>query len=243
MADWGYIRKVLEQGNVAYCSIKPRYPGSWYEDVLNISQNTGLTVDRIKELNPDVFGAAFPQNDREYTLLVLNSGGDSGGEVPGPGTNPPEEGDWGNFVFDISDNQCPLPAGSYYISQHYGSGGHGGTDMACPKGTSVTAVQDGTVYTVQNWDGVTTSGNMSWGNMVIIQHIDNTGATYYSLYAHNSALQVSVGQKVTKGQQIALSGNSGNVSGAGGGYHLHLEVWSGGYGTGYRVNPENYVPM
>ena len=243
MATWDYVKKVLEQGNVAWCSIKPRYPGSWYEDLQDISKKTGLSIDRIKELNPDVFGQAFPQNDREYTLLILNAGGTSGGDVPGPGENPkPEEG-WGEFVFNISNNQCPLPAGSYSISQHYGTNGHGGTDMACANGTSVMAVQDGTVYTIQNWDGSTVTGNMSWGNMIVLQHVDNTGAVYYSLYAHNSALQVSVGQKVNKGDQIALSGNSGNVSGSGGGYHLHLEVWSGGYGTGYRVNPENYVPM
>ena len=70
MANWDYVKKVLEAGNVAWCSIKPRYPGSWYEDLQNISQKTGLSIDRIKELNPDVFGQAFPQNDRDYTLII-----------------------------------------------------------------------------------------------------------------------------------------------------------------------------
>lgn len=243
MANWETLKNLIEQGNIVYCSIKPRYPGSWYEDLKNISLKSGVSVDRIKELNPDLFKNGFPQNDNDYTVIVIQSGGSSGGEVPGPGTNPPEEGELGDYIFNKESNQCPLPSGSYYISQHYGEGGHGGTDMACAGGTSVTAIQEGVVKTVQNWDGVTTSGNMSWGNMIVIQHIDETGAVYYSLYAHNSQLLVAVGDTVSKGQQIALSGNSGNVYGEGGGYHLHLEVWSGGYGTGYRVNPENYVTL
>lgn len=237
MASWSDVQNMLAQDVTVYVAIKPRYPGSWFEDVKNISKHSGVSTSTIIADNQDLFSGAFPQNDVDYSVIVLNRGGD----VPGPGPGPdPEPGD---YVFDLAHNISPLPSGSYYVSQEYGEGGHGGTDMAVANGTAVGAVQQGIVVTRQDWDGHTTTGNMSWGNMLVIRHDDDTGNTFYTLYAHNSQLNVNVGETVTQGQTIALSGNSGNVSGSGGGYHLHLEVWVGGYGTSYRANPRDYVPI
>ena len=83
-------------------------------------------------------------------------------------------------------------------------------DIAVPVGTPVFATEAGTVTAVRNL------GNSSFGMYIEIRH-DN-GA--HSLYAHLSRQEVHVGQRVTRGQRIGLSGNSGNSTGP----HLHFEL-------------------
>ncbi|MER6995488.1 LysM peptidoglycan-binding domain-containing M23 family metallopeptidase [Streptomyces sp. NPDC000410] len=90
----------------------------------------------------------------------------------------------------------------------WSSGYHTGADFAAATGTSVKAVGAGTVVSA-GWSG-------SYGNEVVIQHADGT----YSQYAHLSQLSVSSGQSVRGGEQIGLSGSTGNSSGP----HLHFEV-------------------
>ncbi|WP_018385100.1 M23 family metallopeptidase, partial [Wenjunlia vitaminophila] len=72
----------------------------------------------------------------------------------------------------------------------------------------VHAAHAGTVVEA-GWGG-------AYGNNIVIKH--DTGR--YTQYAHLSAFKAQVGQKVNVGQQIALSGNTGNSSGP----HLHFEV-------------------
>jgi murein DD-endopeptidase MepM/ murein hydrolase activator NlpD len=88
------------------------------------------------------------------------------------------------------------------------SGEHTGQDFLVPTGTRVDSVAAGTVVSA-GWDG-------SYGNDVIIKHADGR----YTLYGHLSVIKVSVGQTVSEGQEIALSGATGNVTGP----HLHFEV-------------------
>ena len=240
MSDWTDIKSLLSKGQPVYLTIKCDYAASWRNELINICKNLDVDVDSVIKSNEFLKSNKFNQSMGQYAVIAINASGGDGGSVPGPGTEPTDPGD---YTFSIENNVCPLPAGSYSISQEYGTNGHGGTDMACVKGTDVMAVQAGSVVTVQNWDGVTLTGNMSWGNMIVVQHVDDSGSIYYSLYAHNSQLLVSVGQTVNKGEVIAKSGNTGNVYGAHGGYHLHLEIWVGGYGTAYRVNPRNYVKI
>ncbi len=72
----------------------------------------------------------------------------------------------------------------------------------------------------------------SYGNEVVIQHSDGM----YSQYAHLSSLEVTTGQTVTGGQQIGLSGSTGNSTGP----HLHFEVRTGpSYGS--DVDPIAYL--
>ncbi|MGV9315894.1 M23 family metallopeptidase [Streptomyces sp. NPDC003691] len=98
----------------------------------------------------------------------------------------------------------------------WSSGYHTGVDFAVPTGTSVRSIGPGTVVSA-GWAG-------AYGNEVVVQHTDGT----YSQYAHLSSLSVSAGQTVTGGQQIGLSGSTGNSSGP----HLHLEVRTGpSYGS------------
>ena len=81
---------------------------------------------------------------------------------------------------------------------------------------------------------------ISYGNCVqICRGTAIDGSRYDSLYAHMSRLAVSQGQNVQKGDVIGYVGNTGNVYGANGGYHLHLELRV----NGSRVDPLAYVPL
>jgi murein DD-endopeptidase MepM/ murein hydrolase activator NlpD len=89
---------------------------------------------------------------------------------------------------------------------------HAGIDFAANTGTPVVAAADGTVLYASWMSG--------YGNTVIIDH----GGSIATLYAHNSAIAVSVGAKVRRGQRLATSGATGNVTGP----HVHFEVRVGG---------------
>jgi hypothetical protein len=90
----------------------------------------------------------------------------------------------------------------------WSSGSHTGVDFLVNSGTPVHVVAAGTVVSA-GWDG-------AYGNDVIVRHADGK----YTLYGHLSQTLVSAGQTVTEGQQIGVSGATGNVTGP----HLHFEV-------------------
>lgn len=106
------------------------------------------------------------------------------------------------------------------ITQRFGEGGHTGTDVATAKGTDVLAMADGEVKYVQAWDGHSTSGMQSYGNLVVVYHPSSGTATYY---AHLSDYAVYVGQQVRQGQVIGHVGSTGNSTGN----HLHVELRTG----------------
>ncbi|MER6136949.1 LysM peptidoglycan-binding domain-containing M23 family metallopeptidase [Streptomyces sp. NPDC001815] len=90
----------------------------------------------------------------------------------------------------------------------WSSGYHTGVDFVVPTGTSLKAVGAGTVVSA-GWGG-------AYGNQVVLRLDDGR----YAQYAHLSSLSVSAGQTVTGGQQVGLSGATGNVTGP----HLHFEI-------------------
>lgn len=96
-----------------------------------------------------------------------------------------------------------------------------GVDWMCSEGITVVAARAGKV-TRAGWYG-------GYGYCVDIQHEDGS----LTRYANNSRLTVSVGEQVSQGQQIALSGSTGDVTSP----RLHFEIWI----DGTRVNPLNYV--
>ena len=110
----------------------------------------------------------------------------------------------------------------YYISQGYRGTSHDGIDIAgCPYNSSIFAVNDGEVVTVsRKWDN---------GLYIVIKH-DNG---YYTMYAHLASVNVSVGQRVSKGQVIAGMGRSGLATGV----HLHFSLWNGYPYHGSSLNP------
>lgn len=106
----------------------------------------------------------------------------------------------------------------------WSSGYHTGVDFIVPTGTSLKAVGAGTVVSA-GWGG-------AYGNQVVIQLADG----HYAQYAHLSQLSVSAGQTVSEGQQIGLSGATGNVTGP----HLHFEIRTGpDYGS--DIDPLAYL--
>ena len=134
---------------------------------------------------------------------------------------------------------CPLKSYSR-ISSEYGwrknpvtgvNKLHAGTDFAAPGGTPIYAIADGVVSAARTMN--------SYGNCVQVSHgTADDGHRYDSLYAHMSSIVVAQGDAVQKGDLLGYVGNTGNVYGAGGGYHLHLELRV----DGSRVDPLGFVP-
>ncbi|MET8701754.1 LysM peptidoglycan-binding domain-containing M23 family metallopeptidase [Kitasatospora sp. NPDC004723] len=110
-------------------------------------------------------------------------------------------------------------AGSMWSSGH-----HTGADFIASTGTPLRAVANGTVVKAGNGG--------AYGNEVEIKLADGK----YAQYAHLSSIGVKIGQTVTVGQQIGLSGATGNVTGP----HLHFEIRTGSeYGS--DINPIAYL--
>ncbi|WP_405683012.1 peptidoglycan DD-metalloendopeptidase family protein [Streptomyces sp. NBC_00057] len=107
---------------------------------------------------------------------------------------------------------------------NWSSGSHTGIDFPVFTGTGVKTITSGTVVTA-GWGG-------AYGNQVVIKHADG----HYSQYGHLSSISVSAGQTVSTGQQIGLSGATGNATGP----HLHFEVRTGpAYGS--DIDPIAYL--
>ncbi|MEH3147095.1 MAG: peptidoglycan DD-metalloendopeptidase family protein [Methylobacterium frigidaeris] len=94
----------------------------------------------------------------------------------------------------------------------YGSSGNEGINIAVPEGTPVKAAEEGTVA----YAGSDVKG---YGKLVLVRHTNG----YVSAYAHNGEIDVRPGEKVKRGQVIAKSGASGNVTSP----QLHFEIRKG----------------
>ncbi|WP_302948319.1 M23 family metallopeptidase [uncultured Selenomonas sp.] len=99
---------------------------------------------------------------------------------------------------------------------------HQGIDIAAEMGTPIVATADG-VVTLAGWNAG------GYGNMVDIDH----GSGVSTRYGHASAVVVTVGQRVRRGQIIAYVGSTGHSTGP----HLHYEVRL----SGQPVNPTSYL--
>ena len=98
---------------------------------------------------------------------------------------------------------------------------HEGLDIATRTGTPVLATAAGIVREVGSDPG--------YGKLVVVDH----GYGYTTLYAHNSQIKVKVGQRLKRGDLVALAGNTGRSSGP----HVHYEVRF----NGVPVNPHKYL--
>lgn len=140
-----------------------------------------------------------------------------------------------DLVLTSLDFRCPLDSYSS-ITTRFGEADpwgtpHRGTDFAAPNGTPIYAIADGVISAA----GPVTS----YGNCVQVSHgTASDGNRYDSLYAHMSRIAATQGQSVQKGDVIGYVGNTGDVYGVNGGYHLHLELRV----NGNRVDPLSYVP-
>lgn len=130
----------------------------------------------------------------------------------------------GNGQFAWPSDSSTRITSSYGYRTHPISGKqslHRGIDIGAALGSNVLAAESGTV--------VTAGWNNSYGYYITINH----GGGLVTLYAHNSKLLVSKGDKVTKGQVIAKCGSTGNSTGP----HIHFEVQL----NGALQNPMNYL--
>jgi murein DD-endopeptidase MepM/ murein hydrolase activator NlpD len=116
-----------------------------------------------------------------------------------------------------------------YLSSYYGSrtdpfeghtASHKGLDFAGALGSEVLAVAEGVVTRVDKVAG--------YGNLVEIKH-----GEYVTRYAHNQRALVAVGDRVSRGQPIALMGSTGRSTGP----HVHFEVLQ----NGRHVNPLAFI--
>lgn len=134
--------------------------------------------------------------------------------------------------YDGGKLKWPVP-GHTRISSDYGPRNcpfhgrekHTGIDLPAPRGTRVVAAAAGKVIDARYMG--------SYGNGVLINH----GSGIYTLYGHNSKLEVKKGQRVSAGQTIARVGSTGNSTGN----HCHFEVRKGSSKYGADVNPHRYL--
>src|SRR3989344_5518323 len=101
-------------------------------------------------------------------------------------------------------------------TQVYSGKGHNGVDFAAPVGTAIKSAASGVIESFGDTDIV--CPRASYGKWVLVKH-DNGLST---LYAHLSVIKVTTGQKVTVGDIIGYSGNTGYSTGP----HLHFTVYA-----------------
>lgn len=98
---------------------------------------------------------------------------------------------------------------------------HYGLDIAAPYKSEIVAAESGRV--------VFSDSKGNFGNMVVVDH----GNGFNTLYAHTDKNLVKTGERVKKGEPIALVGSSGRSTGP----HLHFEVRK----NGQSINPAKYI--
>lgn len=138
-----------------------------------------------------------------------------------------------NYISDQRDIYLATPMGwpvSGRLSSRYGYRDHpkhgsrkfhSGVDISVPKGAPIRATADG-IVSFAGW----TRGS---GNAVVVEH----GHGYSTAYAHNKRNLVAVGQRVKRGDTIAIVGSTGISTGP----HVHYEIWK----NGRHVNPHPYL--
>ena len=185
-----------------------RYPALAVLDRGHILRRTALRLDRLEK-------RAYVQSKSYDDIFALAQvAGDKASHIP---AIPP----------------MSTAPGSFNLSSPFGfrsdpitgvSKMHTGMDFSCDPGNPVYATGDGTVILVE-------SDFYGYGNHIEVDH----GFGYVSRYSHLADMYAYVGQKVRRGDCIALSGRSGRVTGP----HLHYEIL-------YRndfVNPSAYMDL
>lgn len=226
----GYDRDIIEQ----MYNAKTILENQKAEKELNLQilenkqseYNSKITLrnQKLEQINSDVEEARAQADKEDAEMAALRNkiaqmsqNGQASSTSSGPS------------VASYGSMQWPS-ATSRYVTSQYGTRfhpiqkrykTHTGIDIGAASGTPVLAAESGTVIMAQ-WNG-------GYGKCVVIDH----GGGITTLYGHNSSLNVSVGQKVSKGQQIALVGSTGNSTGP----HIHFEVLI----NGRHTDPNAYV--
>ena len=176
-----------------------------------IDENLAIFNQQAESLSSQIAAELAAQQQQ---VPVDNGGGSSGGGTSYVGT--------GGMISPVSNYVVTSEFGNRVGLEQYGTF-HGAIDLACPMNTPVVASDSGRVMNLTGWY----QQGYGWG--VFINH----GNGIVTAYGHNSALVVSPGQYVQKGQIIAYSGMTGWATGP----HVHFEVRE----NGVLVNPRKYV--
>jgi murein DD-endopeptidase MepM/ murein hydrolase activator NlpD len=183
--------------------------------------------EAVYEDNRDVIGDD-PDTIYPDQKLSLDGSGEKAAKPAPKKKDTGAEGASAKSTANASGFSAPVDSGTstpYRASGgSWSSGYHTGVDFSAASGTPVKAVTSGTVVSA-GWGG-------AYGNEVVVKHSDGK----YSQYAHLSSLSVSTGQSVGAGDQLGLSGSTGNSTGP----HLHFEVRTGpSYGS--DIDPLAYL--
>ena len=139
-------------------------------------------------------------------------------------------------IMPVAKNRCKVISGygmRYHPILKYRRL-HAGIDLTARPGTPIYATGDGVVRVA----GRNPEGYAGYGVVAVVDH----GFGFITLYAHMQGVNVRVGQKVKRGEQIGTVGSSGMSSGS----HLHYEVMVNGkhvdpvYYFGGDLTPEEY---
>lgn len=150
------------------------------------------------------------------------SHGAGGGEVA-PVSAPPAKNTW--ILKAEAPKSWVWPLKGKLIHRFGAAGGkkYTGIDIAAQEGMPVLAAADGVVVYADD-------GLPGYGKMIILRH----GGSYMTAYAHNQAILVKQGERVSAGQAIAKAGQSGRVASP----RLHFELRQGVK----PVDPLRYLP-
>jgi len=189
-------------------------------------ENKGLA-----EAAQAVQGSAYPSayrkwEDKARNLVSANSDAEEIAPDKSPTDNDNIGVDVGSGGFLSDTFSMPLPEGSFTPTSPFKMRTnpvtgtyelHNGQDLGAPLGTPILAAADGTV--------VATGPSLRGNNWVVIDH-DLNGHVYSTVYSHMFVddIDVSVGDDVEAGQQVASVGMAGQTTGP----HLHFGVWDGG---------------
>lgn len=183
-----------------------------------LEENLSKKQELVNSLMKDVekYKAIYESAERaEQELIRQNQGALSYSANPVKYTG-------GKFLWPCPSSQRITSQYGYRIHPVYNTKKfHSGIDIGAPYGVDIVASADGTVTLAAT--------NGGYGKCVIVNH----GSGLSTLYAHNSTLLVTQGDKVKKGQVIAKAGSTGVSTGP----HLHFEVRVNGSTT----NPLEYL--
>jgi murein DD-endopeptidase MepM/ murein hydrolase activator NlpD len=178
-----------------------------YERTRGAKQNALGKVRTERKALEDHLDELQKESDKVQAQLQAASGGGGGGPIRGGS---------GRFIWPVNG-----PITAPFCESRPWEACHPGMDIGVPTGTPIHAADGGRVA-IAGWVG-------GYGNYTCIQHT----ASLSTCYGHQSVLKVHVGQQVSQGQVIGLSGSTGHSTGP----HLHFEVRINGAVT----NPMNYL--
>lgn len=210
--DINVSRKLFESNPYDLGASNMRNQSALYEEVIGLSNEMMMV-----KLNQKIEEATHTLNrfKRSYETLRESIDSDSTSRSNIPAIQPINN----KQLTLLAAGKKPLINPFHRIERE-----HHGVDYLVPEGTPIFATADGTIESL-------TDQISSRGKVVMIDH----GNGYKTSYGHLSEIRVKRGDKVKRGDIIALSGNSGLSFAP----HLHYEVVF----NGTRVDPVHYFFM